>query len=242
MELQNKVYAFNNLSQFSSIIHGISSKAFGSMKDAESLQIDRNALILFAHEIGIPDDIICMKQIHSGNVAVIENADILQIPETDCLLTGKKHLSLAVLTADCLPVFFYDPQKKIIGVAHAGYRGLLNHIIGNTIGSFTSRFKSNPEDIIVGIGPGIERDCYEVGKELINKFTKTFPGFQNIYKEHDGNFFLDLKNIALQTLLKEGILMEHIEVMNICTKCNPDFYSYRGGDGDKRFVSLLGLV
>ena len=242
MELQNNSYGFKTFSRYASIKHGVSTRKFGSMKNHETKEPDRDALTKFAKIIDITDPIVCMKQIHSGNVSIIENTDILQISDTDGLVTNKKHIPLAILTADCLPILFFDPQKKVIGVAHAGYKGLLNHIIENTLSVFVSKFKSDPKDIIVGIGPSIETTCYEVGVELVEKFQEEFPSFEDIFIEKDQKYFLDLRGIAQQSLIKEGILDEHIEIMDVCTKDNKDFYSYRGGDGDMRFVSVISLV
>jgi len=235
-------YVFDSFLQFPNIIHGISSKKDGSMKREDDKQIDREALSKFAKSVGITTDIVCMKQIHGGTVSLVENTQKLVIPETDSLITDKKNIPLAVLTADCLPIMFYDPTREAIGLAHAGYQGLLNHVIENTIHSLAANFKSRPHDIIVGIGPCIERNCYEVGEELIETFQKTFPSFENIFVEKKGKYYLDLRTIAEQALRKEDILKKHIEVMDICTKCDPNFYSYRGGDGDKRFVSLISLI
>ena len=157
------------------------------------------------------------------------------------MLTRTKQIPLAVLTADCLPILLYDPKKEVIGIVHAGYKGLLNQIIGNTVQRFISDFESNPADIIVGIGPGIETMCYEVGDEVIEKFEKTFPSFENIFVEQTGKKYLDLRGIAHQCLMQEGIPKEQIENIDVCTKCSEDFYSYRGGDVNGRFASIICL-
>jgi len=242
MELQNHSYGFKTFSQYTLVKYGVSTRKFGSMKNVETKELDREALTKFAATIGITDPIVCTNQIHSGNVALIENTNVLKISDTDGLVTDKKHIPLALLTADCLPILFFDPKKEAIGVAHAGYKGLLNHIIENTISVLVSKFKSDPKDIIVGMGPSIETTCYEVGVELVEKFQEEFPSFEDIFIEKDQKYFLDLRGIARQSLLKEGILDEHIEIMDICTKDNEDFYSYRGGDREKRFVSVISLV
>ena len=240
--MKDEKYQFHSFLRYNGVVHGISSKTFGSMKNNETKEVDRDALTEFAKTIGITDKIVCMLQIHSGTVAVIENADNLRIADTDSLITNKTHLPLAVLTADCLPVLFYDPKKEVIGVAHAGYRGLLNNIIAHTIKRLITDFESDPKDIIVGIGPGIERDCYEVKVELVEEFQEKFPSFEDIFVEKDQKYFLDLKSIARQSLREEGILADNIEIMDVCTKHDENFYSYRRGDGDKRFVSVISLV
>jgi len=240
--MTDQKYQFKSFLPYEQIVHGISSKSDSSMKREDDGQIDREALGNFVKQLDITTDVVCMKQIHSGDVAVVEDAEKLIIFETDGLITQKKQIPLGVLTADCLPILFYDTKKEAIGAAHAGYKGLLNHVIEHTIQKFVSVFQSDPKDILVGIGPSIERDCYEVGMDLVEKFQEEFPSFDDIFIEKDQKFFLDLRGIAFQCLLKEGILQEHVEIMDICTKDDSNFYSYRGGDGDKRFVSIISLA
>lgn len=237
----NEKYQFQNFLTYKNIAYGVSSKASGSMKKDQEV-VDRDALSQFAKSLGITETIVGMKQIHSGTVQLVENSSELRFPDTDALITDKKNLPLVVLTADCLPVMFYDPEREVIGVAHAGYKGLLNHILENSIRRFISDFGSDPKDIIVGIGPSIEQDCYEVGEERIEEFQNVFVSFENIFREQTGKFYLDLREIAKQCLIKEGILEKHIEVMDICTKCDSNFYSYRRGDKNERFASIISLV
>jgi len=237
----NEEYQFHNLLSYRTLAHGISSKKFGSMKKNES-DVDREKLATFAKSVGITDEIVCMRQIHSGNVRIVSNASDLRIPETDALITNKKHVPLAVMTADCLPLVFYDPKNEVMGVAHAGYKGLLNDVIAHTIQRFIADFSSDPQDIIVGIGPAIEMMCYEVNEERIAAFDKAFPTCKNSSAQIGGKYFLNLQEVAQQCLIKEGILKEHIEIKNICTKCDKNFFSYRRGDTFERFISVVSLV
>lgn len=239
--MKNEKYQFHSFLTYPQIIHGISTKAFGSIKN-KNLYIDRERLLTFAKSLGITDPIVCMQQVHSGNVAHVRNAETLRILETDSMVTSTKQCPLAVVTADCLPILFYEPKKEVIGIAHAGYKGLLCGIIKNTVKRFVADFGSNPADIIVGIGPGIEAHCYEVGKEVIDQFEKTFPLFNHMFEKKRKSYFLDLRSIAQQCLIKEGILKKQIEVMDVCTKCNENFYSYRDGDANGRFASVISFV
>jgi YfiH family protein len=241
LEMRNEKYQFHSFLPYKNILQGISSQAFGSMKK-DLLLVDREKFAFFAKSVGIIGDIVCMRQIHSGTVRVVDDTSELRFPRTDGLVTNKKGLPLAVLTADCLPLMFYDPKKKVVAVAHAGYKGLLNQIIENTIERMVSEFASDPKDILVGIGPSIEMKCYEVGEELIEEFIKTFPTFKDMFENINDKYYLNLRSVALQCLRKEGILKENIEVMDICTKCDKNFYSYRRGDTFERFVSLISLV
>jgi polyphenol oxidase len=212
------ILRFDNLSSVGNVVHGISTRAFGSMKNADnSLNIDN--IDKFAHELGISEKSICMHQVHGSNVEVVNDGYVMDSKGTDGLITNKTNTPLCVLVADCLPLLFYDKQKEIIGIGHGGRRGLEKGIIKNVVEKMKSEFGSDPSDIIVGIGPGIEKNCYEVDGEL-----------------------MDIKKIAKDEFLRAGILEKNIEDMQICTKCNSDkFYSYRSGDGTDRFSAVISL-
>ena len=237
------IITFEIFKNIPALIQGISTKAFGSMKDKD-LQIDSNNVVRFGKAIGITGPIVCMNQIHSGNVSVITSTDKTLISQTDGMVTNQKHVALAVLTADCLPIFFYDPKNHAIGVAHAGYKGLLNGIIEATITAMKKQFGTNPHDVLVGMGPGIEEKCYEVGDEVIAMFEdKGYDKGIKIWSEQKGKKYLSIRKAALHNLLKEGILKEHIEVSTLCTKCSKDkLYSYRGGDKTGRFAAIFSLI
>lgn len=213
------VLQFKNFSSYKNIKHGISTKEFGSMKDLDG-SIDRNNLNSFLSTIDIEADAICMGQIHGGNIAIIKNKSDLMIKNIDGLVTDKLNTPLAVMTADCLPVLFFDPVKKAIGVVHAGRKGLAKDIVANIMQELRNEFGSLSENIIAAIGPGIEKKCYEVDSELV-----------------------DIRYQARSYLLAEGIAHDNIEDINICTKCDTSqFYSYRRGDKRERFVSVICLI
>lgn len=238
--MSNQIYKFNSFQTYDTVLHGVSTKKFGSMKNTNG-SIDFNNIEIFKKSLGLTDKVVFMDQIHSGNVSIITDLQNEIISNVDGMVTNKKHIALAVLTADCLPLLFLDPEKQIIGVAHAGNKGLLNHVIENIISIFVSKFTSDPKDILVGIGPGIEKMCYEVGEDMIRNFELNYPTYKSMYIEKDGKFYLDLKYIAFQNLIKAGIPKNHVEIMDICTKCDQNFYSYRKGDINKRFASIISI-
>ena len=233
----------NLLSTITSIRLGISTKTDDSMKKTDGT-VDLENIKKFLKEKKLSEQVVCMEQVHGGKAAVVSDNKLETVAEVDGLITTTKGLSLAVLTADCLPLLLHDSKKGVIGAAHAGSKGLLKKIIHNTIGVFKTNFASDPQDIIVSIGPSIEKSCYEVGSELIAQFEQEFEWFDTSYFAGSNNnrYLLDLRKIALQSLIKEGILREHIEISSECTKCSVDtLYSYRGGDKTGRFVSVISL-
>lgn len=236
------ILRFTNLSSYPTISHGVSTKVYGTMKK-EDHTIHHANVLKFAKSADIKGVVICMDQVHSGNVALIENDRELVIPKTDGLVTKNKNIALGVVTADCIPILFYDPIHEAIGVTHAGSKGLLKNIIGNSVKAFVTNFDTNPQDLIVAIGPSIEQKCYTVGRELIDLYKTAFAHYSSVYIEGNGTFFLDIRSVAVQDLLHEGIFKENIAVSPTCTKCSTDkFYSYRGGDTTNRFISLISLV
>ncbi len=210
---------FKNLSEFGNIKHGISTRSFGSMKNEDG-SLSKENLEKFIIELNLPKAEVCMHQIHGGDVAVVTDNKIWQIQNADGLVTDKKNIPLSVVVADCLPVLFYDPKKEAVGIGHGGRKGLGLNILGNVVNKLVSEFGSDPKDILIGIGPGIEKKCYEV----------------------DGDF-IDIFQLAFDQLEKKGIEKKNIEVINICTKDNMDiFYSYRGGNVNGRFASVISLI
>lgn len=212
------IYKFENFKS-NNILHGISTRKFGTMKNEDG-SVNRRNLKNFLKSLNTPEDVVCMGQVHGSRVEVIDNIKQLLIDGTDGLITDQKNLSLCILTADCLPILFYDKKRIVIGVAHGGYKGLKAGIINNMLTKLQNEFNSNPDDIIVGVGPGIEKKCYEVGGEMI-----------------------DIRQIANEQLLSLGIKEENIKNIDHCTRCDSEkFYSYRGGDKTDRFATVISLA
>lgn len=168
-------------------------------------------------------------QIHSSIVNKIDEKNIGQRIDGDALITNVKEVPLLILTADCVPVVIIDPKNKAIGVAHAGWRGTYDKICKNTIDEMIKNYKSNPEDLICVIGPSIGPCCYEVSKDLVEKFNTNLAnhaGEFDIIK--DDKYFLDLWKINELTLKDCNVKDKNIINLQICTNCNHDkFYSYR---------------
>ena len=168
-------------------------------------------------------------QIQSSIVNKIDEKNIGQRIDGDALISNVKEVPLLILTADCVPVVIIDPKNKAVGVAHAGWRGTYDKICKNTIDEMIKNYKSNPEDLICVIGPSIGPCCYEVSKDLVEKFNTNLAnhaGEFDIIK--DDKYFLDLWKINELTLKDCNVKDENIINLQICTNCNHDkFYSYR---------------
>ena len=154
---------------------------------------------------------------------------------------------------DCPPVYIVDPVRKAIGLVHAGWRGTLGRIPEVAIAQMVVHFGSDPSDMYAAIGPGVCRDCYEMGDEVYDAFAEEwskkeadeilcrYPALDSDGREiPGGKYHLDIFSANKMTLLRAGIPNNHISVSNVCTKCNADtFYSYRAGRLENEQAAML---
>ncbi|GAA0231496.1 peptidoglycan editing factor PgeF [Metaclostridioides mangenotii] len=171
-------------------------------------------------------------QIHSDIVNVVDESSICDKEEGDALVTNLKNVPLLIFTADCVPISIIDNVNKAIGLVHAGWRGTYEQISMKTIEKMQELYNSKPEDLVCIIGPSIGPCCYEVSKDLIDKFVDRFEKTtDNIYESHDESVFLNLWSVNKSILKNSGVKEENIHDMNLCTSCRSDeFYSYRKDD------------
>ena len=193
MPLTQNIFTFNNLSSFPSLYHAVSTVQSGSMKDNNNINFKN--IQKFLETINIKKNgIVLGEQVHGNTIAYVTDVRPRVIPGTDGLLTIKSNCFLGILTADCVPLLFYDKNKKIFGAVHAGYKGLSKQIIKHIIRDF-QKLGCNIKDIIVGIGPSIGVCCYDVAKDRIELFQRIFPDYKDIYKKRGEKYFLNLKQI-----------------------------------------------
>lgn len=196
-------------------------------------------------------NVVFSNQIHEDNIYSVDEKDrgkgLLResdIKNTDGLITDKKNICLVTFYADCVPLYFLDPIKKVIALSHSGWRGTAKQIGRKTVYIMSEKYGCKKENILCGIGPSIGACCYEVDTPVFEEFKNKIP-FSEKYilkdKEKNDKYKINLQKINEQILLNSGIQKENIEIADICTKCNKDiFYSHRVM-GDKR-GSMAGLM
>ncbi|MGB9679434.1 MAG: peptidoglycan editing factor PgeF [Thermoanaerobacteraceae bacterium] len=154
------------------------------------------------------------------------------IIEVDGLMTNERGIPLVTFYADCVPLFFLDPVKKVIALAHAGWRGTVSFIGPKTVNAMEKEYGSNTKDILVGIGPSIYKCCYEVGEDVANKIKGVIDDWEKVLvKKSDEKWMLDLQQTNYIELINTGIPDENITLSQMCTHCNSEFYSYRRDKG-----------
>ena len=173
------------------------------------------------------ESLITLNQKHTNQV--IHFKDEISVKNklsADAIVSEVKNTGIGILTADCAPILFYDPKKKIIGCAHSGWKGALNGIVKNTIKKF-NELNSKNENLIAVVGPCISKKNYEVKKDFFNKFIsqniKNEIFFKEINKE---TFFFDLRGFINNEMTNLGI--KNIENIKMDTFSEKEFfYSYR---------------
>ena len=188
------------------------------------------------------EDIVTSDQTHTANVRKVTEADRgkgITVPrdyqDVDGMVTNVPGLILATFYADCVPLYFADPVKRVIGLSHSGWRGTVAKIGKVTVEKMKEEYGCHPEDILAAIGPSICQDCYEVSEDVILEFQKAFEEKyweKLFYKKKNGKYQLDLWEANHIIFLKAGIKEEHISMPGICTCCNPEFlFSHRASHG-----------
>lgn len=242
---------------FTTRIGGISSGAYDSLNlglhvgdKRENVLKNREKL---ANSIGVKArSFVAAEQVHGGDTYIVEEKDQGagaldyqdSIPGVDALITAKKGLPLISFYADCVPLFFLDPVKRVVALAHAGWRGTVKKIGRQTVLQMNKYFSSKPGDIIVAVGPSISRDYYEVNDRVIEEFERAFSGYKEfiVYRGKE-RYLLDLWQANVLPLEELGIDKDNIFISNLCTFQNAQyFYSYRREEGKTgRMASIIYL-
>lgn len=155
------------------------------------------------------------------------------LPDTDALITGVPGLPLASFYADCVPLFFLDPEHGVVALAHAGWWGTALKIGLVTVNRMVEVFGTDPGKCLAGIGPSIGPCCYEVDARVMEHFTGEIAGGGEIARPRTrGKWLLNLWEANRRILLKAGLAPGNISVAGICTACHSGtFFSYRAQEG-----------
>jgi len=234
---------------FSTRQGGVSTGVFESMNlsfhRGDQPELVRENFERIAGAIGFrTEDMVFSAQTHTTNIRIVTEEDKGNgytrdnaFQEVDGLITNVPNVCLTTFYADCVPLFFVDPVHRVIALSHAGWRGTVAGIGKITVETMNRNYSCNPQDILVGIGPSICPECYEVGEEVIAEFKQTFePSFWNmIFTENENEKYqLDLWTANMLQLQKAGIHPSNLAITNLCTYCNDTrFFSHRKM-GDKR--------
>jgi purine-nucleoside/S-methyl-5'-thioadenosine phosphorylase / adenosine deaminase len=197
----------------------------GSQDDPADVAENRRRM---AEVMGVaPANFLSLYQIHSPDVVIATEAwDAASRPRADAIVTQTPGLAIGASAADCGPILFADPQARIIGAAHAGWKGALTGILESTLNAM-EKLGGKRGDIVAAIGPLIRQQSYEVGAEFVARFTEADADYARFFipSTRDGHAMFDLGGFIRMRLDRAGVLM--IDDTGIDTYADERFFSYR---------------
>lgn len=232
---------------FSTRIGGVSKGYLGSMNLSFHRGDDPDAVMenhrRFADAVGYDyRKLVFSDQVHKTDIYKVTEKDAgkgimrdTDIREIDGLMTNVPGIPLMTFYADCVPVFFYDPVKKVVAMNHSGWKGTVAKISRCMLSRLKEEYGTEASDLICAVGPSICKDCYEVSEDVAKQFMDAYTKAQVdeiVYDKGDGKYLLDLHRANYYNLVDSGVLPEKIDVTNICTCCNSDvLFSHRASHG-----------
>jgi polyphenol oxidase len=184
------------------------------------------------------NEFVTLKQIHSDKVVLADRAG--NLGEGDALISNRSGFTLAIRTADCLPILIADPVNRAVAAVHAGWRGVAENIAAKTVNTLTEQFGSRPGDLLVAIGPGIGPCCFDVGPEVAARFASSFPERTDL----DRRTTVDLAETVRRQLSRNGVTLGQIVTAGLCTCCRPDTFESHRRDREAagRMVATIGIL
>ena len=214
---------------------GVSQDSFTSLNPAPHVGDDpdrvRQNRRIIREMLDLPAEPVWLDQIHSNRA--IKAGKTASLQQADAIYTNESGVVCAVMTADCLPLLVCSSDGAQVAAIHAGWRGLLAGVIGNTLVAMQQ------QNLLVWLGPAIGADCFEVGGEVRDAFLEKSAEFNQAFKERgNGKWLADIYQLARVELAALGIT--NLYGGNFCTVSeNERFYSYRRDTQTGRMATLI---
>ncbi len=264
-----KLIRFSAWEQIPGLIHGFTTRRGGVSPEPYDWNFGRssgdspeNVLAneeLLSEMIGIPaDHMVVSSQVHGVVIRRIGEEDAgkgvvrpRDFEGVDGLVTDTPGICLLTVHADCVPLYFYDPEHRAIGLSHAGWRGTVDGIGARTVETMQREFGSRPGKMLCGIGPSIGPEAFEVGEEVARQFAARYGESLEDDRENrivfrkniPGKYWVDLWEANARTLEQAGVSRGNITAAAICTYEHAElFHSYRRDKSPGRMAAFLALV
>lgn len=222
--------------EYKQVLGAYSSKSDGNMSlMPENIEAFKNRKTFLQTQQVSLGNLVSTGLVHGDKIVLVSAQERGKlIPQTDGLITQDKNVFLSVTFADCLPMFYFVPKHNIVGLAHAGWRGVAKNLAAKMVQVLSQDFQVKESEILVAIGPHICQQHYQVGSEVTRVFAQ--------YPEALDNDYLDLEKVVKTQLGDAGILSANIISSNLCTFERSDlFFSYRR-DQSKDLQTMLAVI
>ena len=187
-----------------------------------------------------PSRLVLLDQMHQDQILLLGKPAITlpSILEYDALITNSPNAFLGILTADCLPIFVVDQKRKVIAAIHAGRQGTTLHITAKVLNKMEEEFGCSSKDFVITLGPSIGPCCYEIDEKVFQSDWEPFSTSKGT-----GKWMVDLAQINIDQMKREGITEEQISSTPLCTHCHSNlFFSYRKEGRTGRQLSFIGIM
>lgn len=230
---------------------GVSPEKFDSLNVSfkvgdEPVRVEENRRLL-SRAIGMDlDRAVWVDQVHGDQVLKLEASNLPKkggtLGEGDAVITNLTNVPLAILVADCLPVLFFDMLNKAAGLAHAGWKGTVNHVAVKTLLAMGEAYGTKPQEVKAVLGPCLGPCCYEVGEDVEKEFAGVFPWAQEVLKPGAPKHWkLDLPQANARQLLEVGMDENNLICSGLCTVKNIGlFYSHRAEGAPEKPTGRVG--
>lgn len=227
---------FRRLLEYPEIVHCFTLKPHDFM--AAHAEKEKPALDQLVSALGIDRSRLCRPhQTHSDHIRVVTEKDLGIFPpsleDTDGLITDREDIFLLLTFADCTPLLFYDPIKKVIADIHSGWKGTVQRIGAKAVRNMAEHFGCDPADILCCIGPHIRKCSFEVDEDVKKIFCDEFKDMPDLsecvtWDPARSKYFIDTLRINKNLLKTAGLKEENIIDSGICTVCDSNLcHSYR---------------
>lgn len=204
--------------------------------------VEANRRLLAEHAGYDPAQLVATRHVHGTNVFRV-GEPLAPDAEFDGLVSDRVGPVLGAFAADCIPILFAEPQARVCGAAHAGWRGTVNGVAPNVIARMVEA-GARADRIRVALGPSIGKCCFEVGPEVVEEFRAALGDLPGLVVPGPRKDHIDLRVASRAMLERAGVRPEHIDDTPPCTRCEAErFFSYRrdGKDGGVH-MAFIGLV
>lgn len=223
---------------------------FGA-KSLDTVENIRRNYEILAEVLGTDvEHMVTSAQTHTANIRIVTAEDggmgIMPNPsfsDVDGLLTNERNLAIITGHADCNAVFFFDPVKQVIGLAHSGWKGTLGGISEKMVKLMEATYGCRPKDILAGIGPSLCQDCFEVDQDVADMFFEKNPVYRKFAYTKGIKSYIDLKQIIKHDLTGAGLGQENLFDMELCTREDTEtFFSHRGQQGKRGIMAAVMML
>lgn len=234
------MYYYPSRRDFAWLLAVMSTVGWGDLSGADGVSRRLRKQFFLHHQIKTGP--VSPAQVHGSGIAVVGTSHQGRvIPGVDGLVTDRPGVCLAVRSADCVPVVAVDSRRRVIGLAHAGWRGILAGI-GSRLVERLVQFDSLPADISVFLGPHLRSCCCEFTSPELELFTVKYPKVPGLVTRRNGHWYLHLDTALRFDFVQAGIRPTQVRVSQVCTGCNHQYFSFRRQRRDPRFGEGITAV